>query len=176
MKDTPSIKVAVLALVLATSTRCFPQATRASDAGNAKEFVAGLYASYGRNSAPPNLFEGNAKDAFDPSLILLAKTDADAARPDVGVLDYDPVCNCQDPDVSFPNLEIKIKSVDKSRATAIITFSGDNHEPNKIDLTLRKEKGHWRIFNIEDLSGPGPHTDLRTMLKADIHKLSSTQK
>lgn len=100
-----------------------------------------------------------------------------AARPGyVGALDYDPVCNCQDSDDTFPDLKITIQPVDGNRATATVTFPGYNGDPNKIALTLLKEKGRWLIFNIEDLSGPGPHTDLRTMLKADIQKLSSKQK
>jgi len=176
MRITLQLRLAVLTLLLSATACCFPQAPRAKHEESAKHFVQSVYARYGPTGNPANLFDNNAGEAFHPSLIALARADAKAARPDVGVLDYDPVCNCQDPDIGFPNLEIKIKSVDKSRTTAIITFPGDKHEPNKIALTLLREKGYWRIFNIEDLSGPNPHTDLRTMLKADIQKLSSRNK
>lgn len=174
MKIALHLRVAVLILVLSFRPCCFPQASRAKPAESARRFVQAVYALYGPTGNPANLFEDNAGEVL-PSLIALARSDMKAAKPDVGALDNDPVCNCQDTDVGFPNLKITVQPVDGNRATATVTFSGDSHEPNKIVLTLLKEKGRWLIFNIEDLSGPGPHTDLRAMLKADAQKLSSKQ-
>jgi hypothetical protein len=172
MKNALFIKLAVLAATLSLSfTMSFAQVHRANNAESAKQFVESLYAGYGSNSDPPNLFEKNAKDVFDPTLISLARADADAARPDVGALDYDPICNCQDPDGTFPNIKIVIRSAEAAHALVIVTFSGYD-APNKIALTLLKRRDQWRIFNIEDLSGPGPHTDLRTLLKNDIRNLT----
>lgn len=172
MRKAPILKVAVLTSLL-SGALCFPQAANGKSAESAQRFIQGLYASYGPSSAPPNLFEKNASQAFDPSLVLLAKKDAAAVgQGSVGALDYDPVCNCQDTDVTFPDLKILIQSLDTSHATATVTFLGDDHEPNKIVLTLLRKKGQWRVFNIEDFTGPGPHADLRTMLKRDIRNLS----
>jgi hypothetical protein len=174
MKLSLYVTVAVLIATLSTSSCCFPQNVNAKDAGSAKHFVDNLYAQYGRSTDPPNLFEGTASQAFTPSLIKLARTDAKAAKPDVGVLDYDPVCNCQDPDVKFPDLKITIESANADRATAVVQFTTDN-TPNKLVLTLARKENDWRIFNIKDVSGREPYTDLRTMLEKDIRELSSKQ-
>ncbi len=160
--------------VLSISLRCFTQDENAEDTDSARHFVENLYARYGRLADPPNLFERNATQAFTPSLIALAVADAKAAKPDVGVLDYDPVCNCQDPDIKFPDLKITIESASAKRAAVIVEFTIDNRL-NELALTLAREKNDWRIFNIQDMSGSGPHSDLRAMLKKEIRQLSGKQ-
>lgn len=175
MEKALSFKVAVLASALAALSCCFPQAQPTTQTKSAKHFVEGLYSRYGPTGNPANLLENNANEAFDHTLIALANADAKLAKPDIGVLDYDPVCNCQDTDATFPNLQIAIKPMDSRRASATVSFLGYQREQNKIVLTLLREKGLWRIFNIEDLSRPGHHTDLRSVLKADIQNLSSNK-
>jgi hypothetical protein len=172
MKTGPILELVALMVVLSISFRCFPQTPDEQSAASAKHFVESLYSRYGQAKDPPNLFEENANQAFDYSLIALARADAKATRPDVGVLDYDPICNCQDPDIKFPDLKIVITSANANRAEAIVKFTMDN-TPNKLALTLIKGKDGWRIFNIEDLTGSGPHTDIRIMLKKEIRELSS---
>jgi hypothetical protein len=174
MKTSLPLKVAVLILALSGIPPCFPQTHNARQRQTAKHFVESVYAGYGRAADPPNLFEENASQAFDPSLIALARADAVAAKPDVGVLDYDPVCNCQDTDDSFPDLNIFIEPIGLNCAKATVTFGGYNHQLNRISLTLVNKNGHWRIFNIQDMSsGSSSHNDLRTLLRKDIKELSS---
>lgn len=172
MKITLFLKLAAsIAVVLGVSPRCFPQTQNTEAANSAKQFVEDVYARYGAATDPPNLFEKNASQAFDPSLIALARADAEAAKPDVGVLDYDPICNCQDPDVTFPDFKITIRSANARHAIAITEFTIDN-TPNKLVITLVRNNSSWRIFNIEDLTSPGPRTDLRTLFKNEIRELS----
>lgn len=163
--------LAVIALVLSVMPCESQQAKDLRAAEGATRFVKSLYLRYGSSADPPNLFESNAPHAFDPSLIALARADAAAAKPDVGVLDYDPVCNCQDTDIRFPNLKVTIQTANAHRAIAIAEFSTDN-TLNKIAFTLIRHGDSWRIFNIEDLSGSGSHTDLRTLLANEIQELS----
>jgi len=172
MKHNLLVKLAALIAVLSFSSYCLSQTQSTQIIESAKQFVEHLYSLYGPSADPPNLFERNATQAFDPSLIALARADAKAAKPDVGVLDYDPVCNCQDTDVKFPNLKIMIRPIDASRTEASVSFTGYSNERNQILLTLVEEQGDWRIYNIEDLPGSSPHADLRSMLEKDIRELS----
>ena len=173
MRTSLCFKLAALIAVLGISSRCFPQAESGDNAENARRFVASLYARYGPDTHPANLFEENANEAFDPSLIALVKADAAAVGPgNVGVLDYDPLCNCQQTDVDFPGLRITMQLVNASRATAVVTFNDVNQKPIKIALALTLGKTGWRIYNVEDFTGPGPHTDLRTLLTGEIQKKS----
>jgi hypothetical protein len=174
---TSLLKVAVLAALLSGLPCCFPETQNAEIAKTARDFVESLYARYGPNGNPVNLLAENAPEAFDPSLIALAKANAAAAGNGyVGVLDYDPLCNCQDTDVTFPNLRIIIRPVTTRRVAATVTFTEDNHERNTILLTLMRESGKWRIYDIEDFSGSSYHTNLRLLLKRDMPKPSGKQR
>jgi hypothetical protein len=68
----------------------------AQDLGGAKTFVTGLYAAYAKHPGPDYLGR-QAKTVFSPALLDLMRRDA-ARTPkgDVGTLDGDPICNCQD--------------------------------------------------------------------------------
>jgi hypothetical protein len=174
MKNSLYLKVAVLAAILSAAHCCFPQDEGVSNEETSQRFVEGLYARYGPDGNPANLSGEDASQAFDPSLIALVKADAAAVGPGhVGVLDYDPLCDCQETDVDFPGLKITTQSVGASHATATVTFNDVNQKPIKIVLTLVRNPSGWRIFNVEDFTGPGPHTDLRTLLSSDIQKHSS---
>lgn len=173
MRTSLCFKLAALIAVLGISSRCFPHAESGDNAESARRFVTSLYARYGPDEHPANLSEENANEAFDPSLIALVKADAVAVgQGHVGVLDYDPLCNCQDTDVTFPNLEIKANLVSPNHATAVVMFNDVNRKPIKIALALTMGKSGWRIYNIEDFTGSGPHTDLRTLLNGEIQKKS----
>lgn len=176
MRTSLCFKLAALIAVLGISSRCFPQAESGDNAESARRFVMSLYARYGPDGHPANLSEENAHEAFDPSLIALVKADAVAVgQGRVGVLDYDPLCNCQQTDVDFPGLRITTQLVNASRATATVTFYDVNQHPIKIVLTLIRGENGWRIFNVEDFTGPGPHTDLRTLLSGEIQKYNDKQ-
>jgi len=173
MRTSLCFTLAALIAVLGISSRCFPQAESGDNAESARRFVASLYARYGPDGNPANLSAENAGEVFDSSLIALVKADAAAVGPShVGVLDYDPLCNCQQTDVEFPGLRITTQLVNASRATATVTFNDVDQHPINIVLTLIRGENGWRIFNVEDLSGPGPHTDLRTLLSGDVQKHS----
>ena len=173
MRTSLCFKLAALIAVLGIPSRCFPQAESGDNSESARRFVASLYARYGPDTHPANLSEENANEAFDPSLIALVKADAVAVgQGRVGVLDYDPLCNCQQTDVDFPGLRITTQLVNASHATATVTFNDVNQHPIKIVLSLMHGANGWRIYNVEDFTGSGLHTDLRTLLNGEIQKLS----
>lgn len=167
--------MAALTAVLSGAHCCFSQNENAHSE-SPQHFVEGLYVRYGEGGNPVNLSGQNASDAFDPSLIALVKADAAAVgQGNSGVLDYDPLCDCQDTDVDFPGLKIAVEPANASHATATVTFNDVKQDEIRIVLTLVMNKNGWRIFNVEDFTGPGPHTDLRTLLSDEIQKHNGKQ-
>jgi hypothetical protein len=70
----------------------------AADAAGARAFAEKLYSHYPSN---PNGIEfdptgKNAREVFDPGLIAAFREDARLARGEVGFVDADPLCQCQD--------------------------------------------------------------------------------
>jgi hypothetical protein len=168
MKTSLPFKVAALAVILSAAPCCFPQSQYAEEAQSAKHFVENLYADYGPNGDPVSLSGANADQVFDPSLIKLAKTLETVGAGYVGALNYDHLCNCKDTNVTFRNLRIAVEPVTTHHATATATFTGKDGTENKILITLTSGPDHWRIYDIEDFTGPRPHIDLRSLLWEEI--------
>lgn len=158
---------------------CCAQASRdqnAQNVDNATQFVRAVYDKYGLNGDPPSLFEENAGAVFHTSLIALAREDQKAVGPgSAGVIDYDPVCNCQDTDVKFENLKIQIEAMTGDSSRANVTFTDQNRLPETIVLVLRKENEQWRIYDIEN-HRRGGRPSLRAALEKEIQRLSNQNK
>jgi Protein of unknown function (DUF3828) len=107
------------------------------------------------------------------SLIALIQEDAKAAGPgQVGVLDGDPVCGCQDWDGIY-RLKIEIKTIEKAGAQTLVSFDlsknpgADAHR--SLVITLVSEKVQWRIYDVLDQSDPKAPFALREALTREIH-------
>ena len=89
---------ALRALAILVALSASPAA--AQDLGGAKAFVTGLYTAYARHPGPDYLGR-QARQVFSPALLELMRRDA-ARTPkgDVGTLDGDPICNCQDYEIT----------------------------------------------------------------------------
>ena len=110
------MRPATLALLIALLAS--PAAAQDLDA--AKAFVTGLYAAYATPPVPDYLGR-QAKDTFSPALLDLMRRDA-ARTPkgEVGTLDGDPICNCQDQEIG--GVSVVVTAAGASRATAIVGF------------------------------------------------------
>jgi hypothetical protein len=70
----------------------------APDAASAKAFVEKLYSHYPSNPNRP-AFDPTGKNAnqvFDPGMIAAFREDTRLANGEVGFVDSDPLCQCQD--------------------------------------------------------------------------------
>jgi hypothetical protein len=148
----------------------------AKEVDGATQFVHEIYSRYGPNGGPPSLFEENAGSIFHTSLVALAREDQTAVGPgEAGVIDYDPVCNCQDTDIKFKHLKIQIGAATGDSSRANVTFTDLNGLPETIVLVLRKENEQWRIYDIEN-HGRGGRPSLRAALEREIERLSAQNK
>ena len=173
-----STKVTVFAVLL-----CFqlcsaqsPHAQNAQVVDSAAQFVRAIYSKYGPNGGPPSLFEENAGTVFHSSLIELAREDQTAVGPgEAGVIDYDPICNCQDTNVKFEHFKLQIQPAGESSCRATVSFADENGLPETLVLVLNKEDEQWRIYDIEN-HGRGGRPSLRAALEKEIQRLSEKNK
>jgi hypothetical protein len=162
-------------MIIASLSFALP--ARSQDAASAKQFVESLYAPYANHGPGLDLSGSKALRYLDVSLKALIDADAKTVGPDeVGVLDGDPICSCQDWDGIW-DLKIAIQMPSAGHARAAISFAlfapeaGANRDHRSLEMMLVWERGGWRIDNIVDQSEPGHPFDLRAELDKEIREL-----
>jgi hypothetical protein len=152
-----------------TATPPAPANADAQDAADVKAFLVGLYAHY--KSAENNnfsMFNGNAKDVFDPDMLKLLAQDAKLLHGEVGAIDGDFLCNCQDFVSIQATINVQWATPTQAHATADFTDSGMPDQPPRHNIfDLDKTAGVWRIHDITDPSDP-TQPSLRTGLLQEI--------
>jgi hypothetical protein len=116
----------------------------AQDAGQARAFVLKLYGAY--HGEGPDYLGRGAPKVFSPRLLALIRRDRALTRKgEVGALDGDPICDCQDFDIS--HVETTIAPTGPGRVQAIINFINLGRMAT-VRLDLISVRGAWRIDNI----------------------------
>ena len=171
--------LSVLLLVLAAAG---PISLYAQDANSAKAFLMDAYTHYGKNGKGIDFMGPKANRYFHSSLIALIRADDKANGPgNVGALDGDPLCGCQDWDGIF-DLKIDIQLQSPGRALAEVSFALDDAKSRnsdswrKLRIQLRTERGEWRIYDILDVSQPHAPFDARDALIKDNQNIKQTSK
>ncbi|MGA0600036.1 DUF3828 domain-containing protein [Caulobacter sp. KR2-114] len=148
------------------------------DAADAKAFLEGLYANYAKGaSTDNNAFAPMDKDAprvFDKAMVDLLARDAKLNGPDeVGFIDGDWLCDCQDYDKITAT--VTVQSATATAAKAVVDFKVfDQMHRNAFDLV--KEGGAWRVHDVQDVGAKPPEPSLRAGLEADIAQLQKAGK
>ncbi|MBS1802502.1 MAG: DUF3828 domain-containing protein [Acidobacteria bacterium] len=146
--------------------------THAQDAASAKTFLQSVYSRYYKNDPGVEIARPQARRYLHSSLIALLREDSRAVGPgEVGVLDGDPLCSCQDWDGIF-NLKIDVREPKADRVEASVSFAlSKNAKPQdrrSLMITLQLEKGAWRVWNVVDRSDAKAEFDLRSELQKEI--------
>lgn len=152
------------------------------DTDSAKRFVESLYRHYTNHGKGIDFSGPKALHYFSTSLNALMDADAKAVGPnEVGVLDGDPICSCQDWDGIW-DLKIDVQMLGSDRANASVTFAlfapkaGADRDLRSLDVTLLRTGNQWRIDNILDKSDPKTPFDLRAELEKEIRTLKQSAK
>lgn len=125
MRSSLLFKFCLFACVLAP-------ACSAQDAAAAKTFLQSIYARYTKNSRGVEIAGPGARRFLHSSLIALIREDARAVGPgEVGVLDSDPLCGCQDWDGIF-DLRIDMRQVKADHAEALVRFPSSKRRSRRI--------------------------------------------
>lgn len=127
-----------------------PPAAGAQDLGAAHDFVVGLYGAY--HGDGPDYLGRQAGAAFSPPLLKLIRRAAAATPKDeVGALDGDPICDCQDFQISKVRVQVASEPSGHARATVhFVNFA----EPQTVGLDLVVVSGHWRVSDVHTADTP----------------------
>jgi hypothetical protein len=135
----------LLAAVLAASP------VQAQTFDSARVFAQRLYAAYG--TGDPEHLGRDADKTFSPALLALIRRDQDTAPPgEVGVLNGDPICDCQD----FEGIELRSLSLaqtgpGRARVDVVLRFPS---ETRSMSLDLVAVKGAWRVDDVHSDDTP----------------------
>ncbi len=135
-------------------------------AADAKAFLEGLYAHY--KSAKDHSFspmDAAAREVFDPELIQLMADDSKVLKGEVGAIDGDFLCDCQDYETINATVAVQSATPTTAKATADFKVFDQTHH-NSFDLV--NVNGAWRIHDVTEAGQPS----LRTMLRDEIRDMS----
>ena len=140
---SPVVPVASMVAALALSSAGVDLASPAA-------FVRGLYAAY--RVGGPDYLDRDAAKAFAPPLLdLIRRYRATTPPGEVGILDWAPICDCQD-DTGMTLGRIDISPPVDGRVTAAVRLHfGRAVAP--LRFILVKTHGAWRIYDVVDRSG-----------------------
>jgi hypothetical protein len=145
-------------LILFPASQGWPENTE-----TARIFLDQIYAHY---VGPGNGLQSLGKDApklFAPELLALIREDQRNSQGEVGLLDHDPICSCQD----FENLKvtkIKVTQLGPSRAKAKVDFVNGGRKVEVGFLLIRKSC-QWRILDVQESNVPSLKSYLKNGLK-----------
>lgn len=122
-----------------------------------------LYSHYpqpAQASAKGSFFEPTGRSAslvFDaPMIALMRENDRLTPKGDVGAIDSDPICDCQDDSGLIAKVgEIVATGPDTATAAVDLRFSlASPPEVRHLKFSLVTQAGQWRIHDIDDGDTP----------------------
>ena len=122
----------------------------AQPAETPKAYMERLYASY----RDPNFNPLDHPDLYFASRLVTAmKEDARMAKGEVGYVDGDPICQCQDPD----GLRAKIVRVTRqgaSKAIVEVIIDFEDSTLRRVRFSLVRTAAGWRIADVSSADEP----------------------
>jgi hypothetical protein len=126
-------------------------------AGTPRAFVERVYSGY--RVTDYNIL-AHPKRVFASQLAAAIRQDARLSRGEVGLLDGDPLCQCQDPAGLEPIIgEVRQDSRKSANARIRLRFPG--YEDREVRLFLIRTPAGWRIADVAAAGAPSLLGDLR---------------
>jgi Protein of unknown function (DUF3828) len=123
----------------------------APDAASAKAFVEKLYSHYPSKPGNRSAFDPmgkNASQVFDPGMIAAFREDTRLAGGEVGFVDSDPLCQCQDDS----GLKATVGSATMTGPDAADVVVNLEYPSDKVTIVLTLHlvpvNGAWRIYDL----------------------------
>jgi hypothetical protein len=147
-------------------------AAASGDAADAKAFLDGLYAHYKTskdNTFAP--FDANQTDVLDPDTIALMKADEKALNGELGDIDGDWLCDCQDFESISATVTVQSATPTEAKATADFrdSMDGPTGKAKHDTFDLVKTPAGWRIHDM----GTADQPSLRKVLQDEIAHLKA---
>jgi hypothetical protein len=145
-----------------------------TDAADVKAFLDGLYAHYKTSSNSTfQPFDANSGDVLDTDTIALMKADEKALNGDLGDIDGDWLCDCQDYQSITATVTVQSATPTTAKASAVFHDTMDAGSPPKHDtFDLVKTSAGWRIHDM----GTADQPSLRKVLQDEIKRLKTSPK
>jgi hypothetical protein len=143
-----------------------------TDSDDVKAFLDGLYAHYKTNSSNSTFqpFDANAGDVLDPDTIALMKADQTALKGELGDVESDWLCDCQDYTSIKATITVQSASATTAKATSEFHDVDDaSPKPRRDTFDLVKTAAGWRIHDV----GTEDQPSLRKVLRDEIAKLKT---
>lgn len=151
-----ALVVVWLAMTVSTGY-CLPEA-------GPESFIHGLFDRYTTGSVSRSPMGPEASAIFDPALLDLIRRDQARARGEAGLLDHDPICDCQDiGGLTSLRLTIHKRDAAAARVTAHFMISADHVT---VIYQLVHTASGWRIADISTRAIPS----LRAFLERGLAK------
>jgi hypothetical protein len=135
-------------------------------------FLHRLYTPYQKGRDAPSVTGRMATSIFAPLLLALIRRDQALAHGEVGTLDYDPICSCQDYD-PLKSLSISVAPPIDNAAHAIVWFMSGS-DTVTVNYDLVRIGGNWRIADIMTKDVPSLK-ELLVKGNAELEKLEKTK-
>lgn len=149
-------------------------AAESPDAVAAKAFLDGVYAHYKSNSTGSNWapMDANVKEVFDADLAKLLVADTKALKGEVGEIDSDWLCDCQDWESLVATVTVTSATPTEAQAVAAIhdTQIKDDGPPRRDTFDLVKTPAGWRIHDM----GTRDEPSLRAVLTKEIADMKAS--
>jgi hypothetical protein len=119
-------------------------------------FVERLYSGYRDPDYSPL---GHPGRVFAPPLVAEIREDGRLSRGEVGYMDADPLCQCQDPAGLKPRIgPVRLSGRTQASVPVDLDFGGDRRA---LRLTLVRTSAGWRIADIAAADEPSLLQSLR---------------
>ena len=125
--------------------------TSAQDISNARAFLSHIYAGYHPDAGLDAILPD--EEVYTPALIAAMQANSDAYAGEVGYLDGDPLCDCQDTAQDLRQLSFDIQPLADGQLRASTQLDDPQH-PLQLQLTLQRHGGSWRVADIATARAP----------------------
>lgn len=113
-----------------------------------ERFVRRVYSNYRHNGPGVSTLRPAGTPYYSAALLDAFAKDSDAAHGEVGAIDGDPICNCQDFD-ALRVTRISVSALQGDMVKAEVGFDVTK-EHEAVTLTLTRTQQGWRIADIAD--------------------------
>jgi hypothetical protein len=134
------------------------QAATIADSPHA--FLERLYSAYTPKGKGNDFAYPEARAIVDESLMALLHRDQIKSKGEVGAMDSDPICQCQDWE-SFKVLSMHAQMTSADRASGDVTFMPDPKDTENVHFDLIRENGAWKIHDLSWHGTPSLQAYLR---------------